>query len=156
MDRRDQEDGARNMAEQRKKWPDGPWNHEPDRVEWRSEHGFPCLILRSRLGALCGYVGLPPGHPMHGKEYGDVPVDVHGGLTYAEHCNGEICHVPAEGEPDDAYWLGFDCAHSQDIAPYMLVGGVNMTFQWSEYRSVAYVRAETERLAEQLAAMVTP
>lgn len=133
---------------------DGPWQTEPDRVEWRYL-GLPCLIVRNEMGALCGYVGVPPEHPWHGKDYNDIDgaVDVHGGLTYANKCNdAAICHVPKDGEPDDVWWLGFDCAHSGDGVPgrpgligaYMNIG--------TRYRDVTYVRAEVEKLAVQVAA----
>ncbi len=44
---------------------------------------------------------------MHGLDYDDVNADVHGGLTFAE--PDVDC-----GKGDDAYWLGFDCAHGGD------------------------------------------
>src|SRR5688572_11433893 len=99
-------------------WGDGPWQTEPDRVEF--EHaGLPCLMSRHpTLGHWCGYVAVPPGHPMHGKEYDSVEVDVHGGLTYGSACRGHICHVPKPGEPDDVFWFGFDCGHAGDYGPY--------------------------------------
>lgn len=98
-------------------WPKGPWDDEPDRVEWRS-HGYPALIVRSETsGSLCGYVGVQPGHPAHGKHRDEVDVTTHGGLTYSDACRGDICHVPAPGEPDDVWWLGFDTAHAGDYAP---------------------------------------
>lgn len=51
-------------------WGDGAWNSEPDKIEFRDETtGYPCLIVRNRSGALCGYVGVPPQHPLHGLEY---------------------------------------------------------------------------------------
>lgn len=130
-------------------WGDGPWNDEPDRVEWRA-HGFPCLIVRAPLGHLCGYVGVPPEHPEYDEDSDHDDLYVHGGITYAEHCQGAICHVPAPGEPDDVLWLGFDCGHSGDISPRLAALGSS----WPDdiYRDIEYVRRETERLAEQLAA----
>src|SRR4051812_22063009 len=88
------------------KWGDGPWQQEPDRLQW--EHaGLTCIAHRNHGGAWCGYVGLPPGHPAHGLGYNDVHgVDVHGGLTYAEACAGHVCHDPKPGEPDGLWWLG--------------------------------------------------
>lgn len=83
------------------KWPRGPWDDEPDKVQWQDEAtGLPCLIVRSPVGALCGYVGVPPDHPWHGKEYDDealIGVEVHGGLSFAAFCqpgpeNQSICH----------------------------------------------------------------
>lgn len=82
-------------------WGAGPWQDEPDRVEW-DHAGLPCLAARSPTGGnWCGYAAVPPGHPLHGQDYNAVDVDVHGGLTYADRCGGHICHVPKPGEPED-------------------------------------------------------
>ena len=124
-------------------WPrSGEWNDEPDRVEWRAR-GFAALIVRGPSGALCGYVGVEPGHPWHGVPYERVDAEAHGGLTYSNHCAGEICHVPQPGEGDAVWWLGFDCAHCYDLMPAF------DTHRHSEYRSLAYVRREVEKLARQ-------
>lgn len=118
-------------------WGDGPWQDEPDKVQWKDEAtGLPCLAKRHpRHGHWCGYVGVSEGHPAFEKGYDDVhdlfgPYDsdaylsVHGGLTYADACEegdeaASICHVPEPGEPDHVWWLGFDCAHSGDVSPAM-------------------------------------
>ena len=113
-------------------WPAGPWDDEPDKAEWRDEAtGLPCMIKRNHLGALCGYVGAPRAHALYGIHYSDAE-DVleyagHCGLTYSATCDerGEecpedtICHLPLEGEDDDVWWLGFDCAHAWDVVPGM-------------------------------------
>lgn len=99
-------------------WGPGAWDAEPDRDEWHDEAtGLPCLVVRNKLGALCGYVGAPPGHPWHrlpGSSDALEDVDVHGGVTFANSCHPPICHTPAPGEPDDVWWIGFDCAHCGD------------------------------------------
>lgn len=141
-------------------WGPGPWQDEPDRKEWKHA-GFACLIVRvPSHGALCGYVGVPPGHPWHGKDYGDVEVafpdiDVHGGLTYAAKCHGRVCHVPAPGEPDELWWLGFDHAHAFDVSPaysarYRELYGHHSNFD-EVYRDMNYATAGVEHLAEQAA-----
>lgn len=126
----------------------GPWVDEPDRVEWRA-HGHVCLIVRGPHGSLCGYVGVTPGHPWHGKPLAEVEesVDAHGGLTYAAECQGNICHVPAPGEPEHLYWLGFDCGHAGDFVP--VLARLGCAFHDDQYRTVEYVRAAVERLAVQ-------
>src|SRR5437868_461399 len=96
--------------------PPGPWDNEPDRLEWRHA-GLPCLMNRNRSGVWCGYVAVPPGHPFHGASYDDertYDLPSHGGLTFSSTCSGEICHVPQPGEPDDVWWFGFDCNHGYD------------------------------------------
>lgn len=57
----------------RSSWGDGPWNNEPDELEWTDEiTGLSCAIIRMPWnGALNGYVAVPPGHLLHGKSYSD-------------------------------------------------------------------------------------
>lgn len=133
-------------------WGDGPWMNEPDRVDFHHA-GFACLLLRNkRSGNWCGYVGVPSDHPDYGQ---DVDYDVHGGITYANKCDGErICHVAAPEEADDLWWLGFDCHHSWDFAPGHEAITRSLGLQSDDgdvYRDVAYTRNQTEHLAEQLA-----
>jgi hypothetical protein len=109
------------------------------------------------MGIWCGYAAVPPGHPYHGKGYDDIDVEVHGGLTYSDKCAGEICHKPEPGEPDDVWWLGFDCGHAWDYSPGIDkqladIGLPRPHFPDEAYRDAAYVRSEVEKLAEQLAA----
>lgn len=144
-------------------WADGPWMREPDRVEWRNPRGIPCLIVRNRSGVLCGYVGVPPGHPWHGKSYDSLydaePCpDVHGGLTFSAPCmgSGPVCHVPRHGEPDNVWWLGFDTAHCDDFIPSRTKMQAERGDLWAQphevYRTLGYVRANVESLAEQVIA----
>jgi len=107
-------------------WGDGPWQDEPDKKQWvDQETHLPCLIVRSRVtGSLCGYVGVPASHPWYGKSYNDIhqeyEVTVHGGLTFAGTCDGEprgVCHIVEDGEDDNVWWVGFDCAHAWDLTP---------------------------------------
>lgn len=134
-------------------------------------HGLACAVIwiASPLrGHRCGYVRVPEGHPFHGLSYSDPspigPVEfteravddagmggmiaalaetldewsgriegalaVHGGVTFA----GEIRIAGTS----DGWWFGFDCAHHQDTPAI-----------WTLERTAA----ETERLAEQLAAI---
>lgn len=138
-------------------WPRGEWDFEPDKIEWRDEAtGLPCLIVRSRSSALCGYVGIPQTHHLHGIDYTEMDdIDVHGGLTFSDHCDPRgdenphlICHVPLLGEDDRVWWFGFDCAHFMDQVPAF--SKFSDIFSQGAYRNVAYVEAEVTRLAEQL------
>lgn len=143
-------------TKEREPWPSGPWDREPDRIDWTSDTDpMPRLMLRNRMGGWCGYVGVLPGHPWHGKDYGDVPVEVHGGLTFSDGCEGDppyrICHIPLPGQPDDVWWLGFDCGHFMDLLPGMpMFNDIEPPIY--EYRTEAYVKAEVERLAAQVRA----
>lgn len=150
----------------------GPWDEEPDKAQWVDEAtGLDCLIVRNQVGALCGYVGLPPGHPLHGasalysgrrRESALNDLDVHGGITFANSCQGDeddpsrgICHVPEPGRPRDVWWLGFDCAHAFDLTP----ADASLTDEWRHssvsgreavYWTFGSVVDECRRLAAQL------
>jgi hypothetical protein len=178
------------------RWGRGPWQREPDMLEWRHA-GFHCGALRAEVtGSWCGYVGVSGDHPVFGKgpwecilacnrdpaprfsssPFGeamasiarrlDIPhsscehtvstlFDVHGGITYSG---------PRPFDPD-LWWLGFDCSHFGDYSPAMeALTALVMPPEHTErkrryrqagwfherYRSLAYVRRETNRLAEQL------
>lgn len=131
-------------------WGSGPWDNEPDRIEFECE-GFPCLMRRTHNGNWCGYVAVSPTHPAFEKSYQDIEVDVHGGLTYSDHCRDEICHVPKPGEPDNVWWFGFDCAHGGDWIPSF--NKYEFQMSWEKYRDISYVKSEIEDLAKQLKAM---
>lgn len=134
----------------------GPWLEEPNRFEF--EHaGMSCLMVRNMSYVWCGYVAVPPGHPAYEKHYDEVDVEVHGGLTYSDHCqkDGPICHLPNPGDPDNVWWLGFDTCHWNDYSPG-LDSALRMTGNNCErgvYRDMKYVKAECEGLAEQLSSM---
>jgi hypothetical protein len=140
-------------------WPEGPWTSEPDKMQWQDEATkFPCLIVRNRGGALCGYVGVSDGHRYFGVSYGDLDEDirVHGGLTFSNFCSPVeseqegICHLPDAGEPNHVFWFGFDCSHAWDVSPAYLriLEGLS---SYGEYRDVEYVKNQCAQLAAQLA-----
>lgn len=173
-------------------WGDGPWQDEPDKIQWLDEAtGLPCLIVRNRVGALCGYVGVPRSHPAYGLDYGKVhdlfpdydedgALEVHGGLTFSNRCahgpeEDSICHVVEPGEPDDVWWLGFDCAHGFDYCPAIWSGLREIEGPWQDepvynheealrsgewayhglYKTAEYVKAEVEGLARQLTGLIS-
>jgi hypothetical protein len=146
-------------------WAPGEWDAEPDRAQW-THAGFACLIVRHpRFGSLCGYVGIDRAHPYYEKPFEECEVEAHGGLSYGDTCAGAICHAPEPGMPEDVYWLGFDAAHSWDICPGLDAREAALgVATWQPpvpsrasgghaYRNWAYMRAEVERLAEQLRAL---
>lgn len=142
---------------------------KPYRVEREWKHaGLSCAVVLAREGGhRCGYVRVPPGHPAHGKDYNDPDVEVHGGLTFAEI---EPC---TEHEDGVGFWFGFDCAHFGDASydPNARIEDMqtedgkrrveierDMNRKYPKnhgehYWTAAEVMAETEHLAEQLAAL---
>lgn len=156
-------------------WPAGEWDNEPfDKVQWIDDAtGLACLANRhARNGNWCGYVGVGPDHPWHGKSYNDVSTetneygpDVHGGLTYADECEKGtsplgICHIPEPGTPEHLWWFGFDCSHCDDLSPQDMVyardrGGCFARGPGEVYRSIGYVKSECRQLAAQIASART-
>lgn len=128
---------------------DRPWETEPNNAEWEDKRtGYKCRIVRhDHFGHLCGYVGIPKNHPLYGKHYSDdevADIHTHGGLTYAQ-----------EGE--ELWWFGFDCSHSGDLSPRMLMHILDRellnlrNFHRDEvYRTWDYVENEVRELVRQL------
>lgn len=132
---------------------DEPWLREPNYLRWIDPAtGYRCVIARSALGHLCGYVRVPRGHPLHGAAllaHTVARLQVHGGVTSAGRLRGRRFKR--------GYWLGFDCGHYYDVVPVM-----EKTFPMAStlfakfyprraYRTVQYVRTECAELAEQIA-----
>lgn len=83
---------------------------QPEDVLAVGQHaGHEFMIIHNGSGYRCGYVKVLPGHPWHGKPYGDIEASAHGGLTFSE--ADKPCHA---GGADDGWWVGFDCAHAWD------------------------------------------
>jgi hypothetical protein len=139
----------------------GPQGLVGEAIEVWEHAGLRCAIVpHPHLGMFNGYVRLPEGHPGREGTYDDIDVEVHCGLTFG---------------PDDDGWVGFDTGHAGDYwAPDDLIGILDeaslrhfgaggiaghmrtqlrrfgpdpMERQWT----IGALRAEVERLAEQLA-----
>ncbi len=109
--------------------------------------GYKCRILRMgegmdpeyRLFHLCGYVLLTKEDRCYGKEYDTIPYTVHGGFTYSSH--------RLHNQPEEWWWIGFDCAHACDISlPYQL----NSELSSAVYRTMDYVEDELKQLVDQI------
>ena len=132
-------------------WGLGPWQDEADRAHWVDPAtSLDCVFVRTDMGHLCGYVGLPEGHALHGADpdeaddaCGDWP---HGGFTYGREGNEYVPGV--QGLDAGLWWLGFDCAHGGDSSPGSKVGFLTT----GTYRDVGYVKAEVARMAGMVAA----
>jgi hypothetical protein len=138
-------------------WTRGEWDGEADKEQWTDEKtGLPCLFVRNHSGFLCGYVGINSSHPFFEQHHGNCDVSVHGGLTFSDKCmphemnEPKVCHSVEDGEDDNVWWLGFDCAHGGDFCPAYHSTESRAHFK---YRTVEYVKNECADLAQQLAAI---
>lgn len=117
------------------------WLTEPNSKEFEYK-GYKCFIVRKRhSGSLCGYVEIPNGHALHRKDYQDIDILCHGGLTYSDNFN---CLTK---ETTDNWYLGFDCAHYLDLVPNIPILGGEI------YRNMEYVTKELENIVNQIIGM---
>lgn len=139
-------------------WPDGPWKEEPDLQAWKTEVGYPALIVRNEVcGNLCGYVFINDKHPWHGLEFTHdscKDVKVHGGLNYS---GSELAPLGMKIDASPLWGFGFDCGHSYDYLPGMVAiissldnNPFTQAFEGGAYRDVAYAMEQCESLAAQL------
>lgn len=122
------------------------------------------------MGHLCGYIGVPKGHPWYGKDHDMIEANVHGGLTYFG--TEKIHFYPSqarldylinlsESEPDNGEYdklPQWDTKERQDPFPH----DTGLDIWWlgfdcahgNDFRSPkneAFVRAELDGLAHQAA-----
>ena len=110
-----------------------------DILERGIEKGVEWFLYKHSMGHINGYVKLPEGHKWLGLDYDDIPVEVHGGLTFGG---------------SGSSFIGFDTAHAHDYWP-------NSTYEYTSlFRhdkhsrrewTQALVAEETKRLARQVA-----
>lgn len=124
-----------------------PWLSEPNREQF-PHNGYACVILRGPVGALCGYVGVLPEHPLYGKDYhhrifvlpswgkqpigkrGVIPLILNAGNkdgTVSIDCyfnvHGGITYAANRAPDEDwsaRWWFGFDCSHCDDLCPDLM------------------------------------
>lgn len=83
-----------------------------------------------------GYVLIPENHPLHGKDYEEIDVIVHGGLTFSKLVDSGMIESWGLDTEDEGKWcVGFDTAHFGDTLS-----------KWSKER----VQTEADLLKEQL------
>lgn len=148
--------------------PKGVWLDEDDFVLWIcAETGYECFLIRNDFTfTLCGYVGLPANHPLHGLHYHDPlftehtlgkGIQVHGGLTYAGTYQPQPLYF-GDNLPKSTWAFGFDTAHSHDFPPLLSqhmkrMGMQELSFfRKDNYRTIEYVKKEVLLLAKQLRA----
>jgi hypothetical protein len=79
-------------------------------AEIDTEIGVKGIVLRGGP-SLCAYIGIPKWHPLAGLDYNDIPLDVHGGLTFGDLGDGEM-------RPAEYFWYGWDYGHAGDLCFY--------------------------------------
>lgn len=107
-------------------------------ADWQ-EGPFRCMVMRGPV-ALCAYVGVQAGNPLYGKDYNEIDIDCHGGLTFS--CEGD-----GEYRMEKYWWLGWDYAHSNDACFYHYRSR-DHEHQWTPDEVVAEFPAVIEQFKE--------
>ena len=88
----------------------------------------------------CSYILFPKGHKWHGEHYDNIPLDCHGGLTYAR-------DTFLDGIDLDGAWVvGWDYAHLGDFASY---GGQGLGFKGHKW-TIDELQTEMDEVLDQL------
>jgi hypothetical protein len=122
------------------------------------------MVHRSDFsGALCGYVGVWPEHPLFGLDTSaletalDRSLDVHGGITFAS-----LGAIHEEGARLLVWAFGFDCSHAFDDTPWIVLTHARLSAERGDteltrrllprgrYWTLDMVMDEVDRLALQL------
>lgn len=72
----------------------------------------------------CAYVCVPKGHKYYKKSYDSIPIDCHGGLTFADK---DFNYNPIVIK--DHWWIGWDYGHYGDYT--MLVTEDSKSTRWT-------------------------
>lgn len=109
--------------------------------------GYDCVVLFNRNDIRCGYVFVPKGHKYFGKDYGEVDIDCHCGITYGG------WGLPNTDE-NEQWVIGFDCGHFEDGTDVEAIKRYFNREPWyifdGEVRTVEYCENECKKIVDQL------
>lgn len=160
-----------------------PWFQEDNRVDFQAE-GFKCCMRRGPLGSWCGYVGIPPSHPWHGKCYTNEvkpTIDMLGPRDTLDHNPIDVlCMALGSTQPEDSLSITLcmrvhgGLTYAKNKEPYgkpdglwwfgfdcahsgdLIPGMLEYGHNDTDiYRDQQYVVAEVQSLAAQLAKVAT-
>jgi hypothetical protein len=108
--------------------------------------GYKCRIIRvgagvSKMIHLCGYILIPQGKKYYQEYFDNLDINIHGGITYSS--------TNLRFQPEEGWWIGFDCAHSGDLC-YMYE---SENYSHDVYRTMEFVESELKSAVDQLKAI---
>lgn len=133
----------------KKNFPVGKWNSEPDLCAW--EQKLPCLALRDMsLGVWKGFVAVDEQHPFFEKKVEDL-LSMPGTLDIFEAVYGGICvagRLPPKYKEfaQNYWWIGIETTHGEDLMPLLKLEA-SMPKVQQTYKDLLFIRRETNKLA---------
>lgn len=138
-------------GEQQPRPTDFPWwaSARPPLQAWECE-GILCAISTGYV-QLNGYARVPENHPWRTRftAYSDLPVEVHGGLTFGPQDAHEELKLPGSDGPglpareaitweERLGWIGFDTGHVFDYWPdeELAKVGLEISGEWVRFRQL--------------------
>jgi len=112
--------------------------------------GMRCVVLALDMGHRCGYVHIPTRHKLYRKNYDDVNIQVHGGLTFSDFLQ------------PGRWFIGFDCAHCDDkrdpsiMDESALKAYNSYSKEWNDrgtLRTTKFCEDECRKMVDQIRAM---
>lgn len=85
---------------------------QPQIYDQGIEAGIPWFVIQGPF-SINGYAVILPDHRLYGKHYDDIPVKVHGGLTFGKPAKDWIINEIKQSYPN-GFVYGFDTAHYMD------------------------------------------
>jgi hypothetical protein len=129
--------------------------------DWITQAGLRAVVIYiTDMGHRCGYVGVNPGHPLHGAEYSkphpallavsdDEPIGKRSLITLLAvsladtdrmqspdivfDVHGGLTYSGGDGKypvAADLWWFGYDCAHAGDARDPRFLESVSDDRQW--------------------------
>ena len=90
----------------------------------------------------CAYIEIPKGHRFYEKDYEEIDLDCHGGLTFSD--------VRDFGF-GEKYYIGWDYVHVGDYIPYFPIEGEDMSIYENAKRwTTAEILDEVHTCIEQI------
>lgn len=127
----------------------------------KKDKGYPCVVSFQPLAFRTGYVRLPKISKYYGKDYNDIPIRCHGGLTYGRsYLFGQ--------DDEETWWIGFDCGHygdgydveqakeyyqnDEEVSNQLDKMGTihSVTNAWFSFRTLDYVESECMSIVDQI------
>lgn len=120
-------------------------SNEPPFYLFKHKNYLCCILRMPWSGTLNGYVALTKQNSYFGKNYNDIDIDCHFGLTYSRYHLSSI----EDNIFNNVWWIGFDTLHCDDLQPYIY--DLESKYQDNRtYKDFDFVKNECIKIVDQI------